>query len=182
MLGPLHCDQLALAPLLPKLRGHFAEFLNNSSPVGLRVLLLPTCVGLRYGCLRPYLATFLASVDSSTYLLFFTSPSALSFLHRYFTLCPLLALAALFHPHGLTILLRHCFIYSNFGSTGISTGCPSSTPFDLDLGPDLPRAAEPSPGNLRLSTERFLASLSLLMPAFSLLYSPRLLSVSLLPV
>ena len=40
------------APLLPKLRGQFAEFLNNSSPVGLRVLLLPTCVGLRYGCLR----------------------------------------------------------------------------------------------------------------------------------
>ena len=37
------------APLLPKLRGHFAEFLNNASPVGLRILSSPTCVGLRYG-------------------------------------------------------------------------------------------------------------------------------------
>ena len=26
------------APLLPKLRGHFAEFLNNTSPAGLRIL------------------------------------------------------------------------------------------------------------------------------------------------
>ena len=38
------------APLLPKLRGHFAEFLNNASPVGLRILSSSTCVGLRYGC------------------------------------------------------------------------------------------------------------------------------------
>ena len=37
------------APLLPKLRGHFAEFLNDASPVGLRILSSPTCVGLRYG-------------------------------------------------------------------------------------------------------------------------------------
>ena len=38
-----------MAPLLPKLRGHFAEFLNNASPVGLRILSSSTCVGLRYG-------------------------------------------------------------------------------------------------------------------------------------
>ena len=136
---------------------------------------------MRYGYLHPYLAVFLASVDSSTYLLFFTSPSALSFLHRYFTLCPRCALAELFHPLGSTIFLCHCFIYSNFGSTGICTGCPSSTPFDLDLGPDLPWADEPSPGNLRLSTERFLASLSLLMPAFSLVSRPPYLPIRLLP-
>ena len=37
------------APLLPKLRGHFAEFLNNTSPAGLRILSSSTCVGLRYG-------------------------------------------------------------------------------------------------------------------------------------
>ena len=34
---------------LPKLRGHFAEFLNNPSPDGLRILSSSTCVGLRYG-------------------------------------------------------------------------------------------------------------------------------------
>ena len=40
------------APLLPKLRGHFAEFLNNASPVGLRILSSSTCVGLRYGSVQ----------------------------------------------------------------------------------------------------------------------------------
>ena len=37
------------APLLPKLRGHFAEFLNKGSTARLRILSSPTCVGLRYG-------------------------------------------------------------------------------------------------------------------------------------
>src|SRR5690554_937157 len=62
------------------------------------------------------------------------------------------------------------------------TCCPSSTPFGLNLGPDLPWADKPSPGNLRLSTGKFLASLSLLMPAFSLIYCPLPLSLQLLPV
>ena len=57
-LGPFRCDPLQLgeqvpspegALLLPKLRSHFAEFLNNASPVGLRILSSSTCVGLRYG-------------------------------------------------------------------------------------------------------------------------------------
>ena len=47
--GPIHCGSLSGAPLFPKLRGQFAEFLNNPSPVGLRILLLSTCVVLRYG-------------------------------------------------------------------------------------------------------------------------------------
>ena len=38
-----------MAPLLPKLRGHFAEFLNHSSPERLSILYLTTCVGLGYG-------------------------------------------------------------------------------------------------------------------------------------
>ena len=49
MLEPILCGLLAQAPLLPKLRGHFAEFLDNASPVGLRILSSSTCVGLRYG-------------------------------------------------------------------------------------------------------------------------------------
>ena len=55
--GPIRCGLLAEAPLLPKLRGNFAEFLNNPSPVGLRILFLSTCVGLRYGH-RGYTHTF----------------------------------------------------------------------------------------------------------------------------
>ncbi len=37
------------APLLPKLRGYFAEFLNNGYLERLRILSSSTCVGLRYG-------------------------------------------------------------------------------------------------------------------------------------
>ena len=50
--GPILCGSVSRAPLLPKLRGQLAEFLNNPSPVGLRIFFLPTCVGLRYGHLR----------------------------------------------------------------------------------------------------------------------------------
>ena len=49
MLEPLLCGLVSQAPLLPKLRGHFAEFLSNASSVGLRILSSSTCVGLRYG-------------------------------------------------------------------------------------------------------------------------------------
>ena len=65
-------------------------------------------------------------------------------------------------------------------STGISTCCPSTTSFDLALGPDLPRADQLYSGNLRYSAEKILTSLSLLIPAFSLLKSPLLLTVQLL--
>ena len=60
-------------------------------------------------------------------------------------------------------------------STGISTCYPSTTLFSLALGPDLPRADQLYPGNLRYSAVRILTSLSLLIPAFSLQYSPLLL-------
>ena len=50
--GPFHCDLIAEVPLLPKLRGQYAEFLNNPSPDGLRILSSSTCVGLRYGRLQ----------------------------------------------------------------------------------------------------------------------------------
>ena len=43
----------AQAPLLPKLRGHFAEFLNHDSLVRLGILCPTTCVGLGYGRLAP---------------------------------------------------------------------------------------------------------------------------------
>jgi hypothetical protein len=58
-LGPFLCGLLELrsardlhpteAPLLPKLRGHFAEFLNEGSSDRLGILYLPTCVGFGTG-------------------------------------------------------------------------------------------------------------------------------------
>ena len=59
-----------MAPLLPKLRGHFAEFLNKGFSARLRILSSPTCVGLRYGRL-PRIVAFLGSMDSAPSLLVF---------------------------------------------------------------------------------------------------------------
>ena len=69
-----------------------------------------------------------------------------------------------------------------YSSTGISACCPSTTPLGLALGPDLPRADQLYPGNLGYSAGRIPTFLSLLIPAFSLPYSPQLLPVLLRPV
>jgi hypothetical protein len=50
--------------LLPKLRTQFAEFLNQGSLDRLRILYVPTCVGLGYGHLVHSLEVFLGSVGS----------------------------------------------------------------------------------------------------------------------
>ena len=47
-------------------------------------------------------------------------------------------LARLFHSTGQLILLCHSISQTVKGGTGISTSCPSPTPFGLGLGPDLP--------------------------------------------
>jgi hypothetical protein len=74
-LGPLYCNSFAhptarighgnRAPLIPKLRGEFAEFLNEGSHSRLRIFSSPTCVGLRYGYPSLSLEAFLGSLASS---------------------------------------------------------------------------------------------------------------------
>ena len=92
----------------------------------------------------------------------------------------LLRLHRFSHPR---LMLSTCVpTFLMIRSTGISTCCPSDTSFDLSLGPDLPRADQLYPGNLGYSAGRILTFLSLLIPAFSLLNSPLLLSVQLLRV
>ena len=98
----------------------------------------------------------------------------------YFTTARPPILHRLYHQPAHAILLCHCL--AHIGGTGISTSCPSPTTIVLGLGPDLPWADEPSPGNLGLSTCKFLACISLLIPAFSLLHRPRLLPVPLQPM
>ena len=112
--------------------------------------------------------------------LFFAPHHAPALRDAYFTTSQPQRLDRLYHQPAHAILLCQCF--ARVGGTGISTSSPSPTIFVLGLGPDLPWADEPSPGNLGLSTGRFLACLSLLMPAFSLLHSPHVLSVMLQPV
>jgi hypothetical protein len=55
-----------VAPLLPKLRGQVAEFLNQCSLDRLGMLYLPTCVGLGYGLPGRSLEAFLGSRGSPT--------------------------------------------------------------------------------------------------------------------
>ena len=171
MLEPILCGPISRAPLLPKLRGHFAEFLNNASPVGLRILSSSTCVGLRYGYVccysgfswhmahvLPYFCSVhITSSDCETDL----PVSLLPRLYRFFL--PRLTLSTCVP----TVLNTH--------STGISTCYPSATDFSLALGPDLPRADQLYSGNLGYSAGRILTFLSLLIPAFSLLNTPQLL-------
>jgi len=59
-----------MAPLLPKLRGQFAEFLRESSLAPLGILYQPTCVGFRYRYFYCYsVQAFLGSLTSLAILL-----------------------------------------------------------------------------------------------------------------
>ena len=177
MLEPILCGHIPVAPLLPKLRGHFAEFLNNASSVGLRILSSSTCVGLRYGYVindsgfsrrMAHALPYFLSVRFTPSLCCTDLPLQLVLrLHAAFHSAPALSTRV-----PTVLLLR---------STGISTCCPSTTAFALALGPDLPRADQLYPGNLGYSAGRIPTFLSLLIPAFSLPCSPRLLPVPLPP-
>ena len=178
MLEPILCGLLSQAPLLPKLRGHFAEFLNNASPAGLRILSSSTCVGLRYGY---HMNNSGFSWQPAHLLRYFTSLRITSSDCR--ADLPTRLLPRL-HRFSLSRLrLSFCVpTVLSYDSTGISTCCPSATSFDLALGPDFPRADQLYPGNLGYSAWRIPTSISLLIPAFSLLNSPQHLTVLLLPV
>ena len=162
-----------MAPLLPKLRGHFAEFLNNASPAGLRILSSSTCVGLRYGY---HMNNSGFSRQLAHLLPYFNSVRVTaSDCQAVFPTWLLLRL----HRVSLSRLRLSLCVPTvlSYDSTGISTCCPSATSFDLALGPDLPRADQLYPGNLRYSALKILTSISLLIPAFSLQDSPPFLSV-----
>ena len=173
MLGPILCGLVSQAPLLPKLRGHFAEFLNNASSVDLRILSSSTCVGFRYG--------------------HFLSHSGFSWqplrILRYFFSLRFIRLISTVDLPAVFFLTSTSFSFpgSCFGSAsphlllesgaGLSTCSPSTTLLSLALGPDLPRADQLYSGNLGYSAGRILTYLSLLIPAFSLPESPQLLPV-----
>ena len=164
-----------MALLLPKLRSHFAEFLNNASPVGLRILSSSTCVGLRYGY---YINNSGFSWQLAHALPYFSSVHITSS-HCTPDLPDVLIprLYRYFHSRlALSLCVPTVLLYN---STGISTCYPSTTSFDLALGPDLPRADQLYSGNLRYSAGRILTFLSLLIPAFSLRCDPLLLTVQL---
>ena len=57
------------APLLPKLRSYFAEFLNEGFLKRLRIFILSTCGGLRYGHTDNSLEVFLGGRESTSSVL-----------------------------------------------------------------------------------------------------------------
>lgn len=172
MLEPFLCGLFSEAPLLPKLRGHFAEFLNNASPVGLRILSSSTCVGLWYGyhMNNSGFSRYMAHMLHYSFSFRFT---ALAFCVMGFPLTHLFRL----HRFFLSRLIFSTYVPTvlSYHSAGISTCSPSTTSFDLALGPDLPRADQLYPGILGYSAKRILTSFSLLIPAFSLVIPPLLL-------
>ena len=173
MLEPILCGPRSWAPLLPKLRGHFAEFLNNASSVGLRILSSSTCVGLRYGHIKNNSGFSRHMAHTLRYFssLRITSSAYTADLPTVHLLC----LPRYFHSRPMLCFRVPTFLI--YCGTGISTCCPSATHFCLALGPDLPRADQLYSGNLGYSAGRILTFLSLLIPAFSLPYSPQLLTV-----
>ena len=100
--------------------------------------------------------------------------SRLRIIERICQLYSYLACHGIPFPLVLSLCVPTVLLYC---STGISTCCPSATPLGLALGPDFPRADQLYPGNLGYSAVRILTLLSLLIPAFSLLKSPQLLTV-----
>jgi hypothetical protein len=115
------------APLLPKLRGQLAEFLDGGSLVHLGLLDLPTGVGLRYGHDRTPQTAFLDGRRTPRW--------------RVHTHLPYRRLT----PRGDLVRVPAGSACAH--GTGLSTRCPSPTAVALGLGPANPRwidlAAEP---------------------------------------
>ena len=135
------------APLLPKLRGHFAEFLNNASPAGLGILSPSTCVGLRYG----YGMNHSGFSRQPAHMLHYFFSLRFTSLNRC-TVFPVHLLLRLHRSFLSRLMLSFCVpTVLSYRSTGISTCCPSATSLDLALGPDFPRADQLYPGILGYS-------------------------------
>ena len=97
------------------------------------------------------LAAFPGSVDAATSVLNFPRHRRSGLKRPISRTLSLAGLDGHFQPPAAPVLLRPRFTQTTVCGTGISTGCPSPTPFGLSLGPDLPWVDDPCPGTLRLS-------------------------------
>ena len=123
----------AEAPLLPKLRGQFAEFLNVVSLAHLGLLDPSTCVGLRYGPAgSDATAAFLGALHAHLLL---ASRSG-------YRVAPATT-SSRWHARAARVAA-----FTLRPGAGMFACSPSATPFGLALGPGLPWEDEPGPGNL----------------------------------
>ena len=84
-----------------------------------------------------------------------------------------------FQSSAFLSLLRPSIAQTKTTSTGISTCCPSAYGSRPHLRSRLTLGGRASPGNLSHSVDRILTCLSLLIPAFSLLSAPAVLTICL---
>ncbi len=123
-------------PLLPKLRGHFAEFLNEGFLTRLRSTSVSTCVGFGYG--HPH--NSLESFSWCRRVNHFWPDGPVSLLRVSDDgICRIVLLPGstcittdrLASSYTSLPSLKHCA-----GGTGLFPCLPSPTPFGLGLGPD----------------------------------------------
>ena len=144
-LGPILCGLLPLrvawtphlpeAPLLPKLRGHFAEFLLHGSLEHLRLLASPTCVGLRYGRIEhSHARLFLAASFENPWLDKSSTRHPISPLARYFPRARLLRCIRTSNTRRFFCFRVPPHDQHTQHGTGILTRFPSPTPLGLGLG------------------------------------------------
>ena len=113
-------------PLLPKLRGQFAEFLRESSLAPLGILYQPTCVGFRYRCFYCYgVQAFLGSLTSLTTLYKYSIGITSQLKHSFYSSYQHLNASTEIQKQFQFSLLRP--LVPNKNSTGILTCFPSTT-------------------------------------------------------
>ena len=124
------------APLIPKLRGHFAEFLNEGSLDHLGILYLPTCVGFGTGTrVLPRGFSWRHGFRDSPAL----GPAGIAPQVMRTRIClgpPLHAYPRATIAWDPIAFLVPPSVKRTRRGTGISTCWPSTTPFGLVLGPD----------------------------------------------
>ena len=149
MLGPFLCG-------LTFARRPFSRSYGAILPSSL-TMLLPSALGFSphppvsvYGT-GPYkaIAAFLDGLGSEASLLFLRSSSRFRNSRGLFLPGYPLRLNRFFHSRLFLPFRVPTVLFVR--STGISTCCPSTTPFGLALGPDLPGADQLYPGNLGYS-------------------------------
>ncbi|KAK3582496.1 hypothetical protein CHS0354_024043 [Potamilus streckersoni] len=107
-LGPFHCGlPCGEAHLIPKLRYQFAEFLLPSSLKRLRILISPTCVGLRYEQTTLSLRSFSWQHAYGKLWLFRAPYSRFGYKERICQFPQPTRLNHLFHQMARLSLLRH---------------------------------------------------------------------------
>ena len=131
-----HSPHRTRVPLLPKLRGHFAEFLNEGSLTRLRSTSVSTCVGFGYG--HPLLS--LEGFSWCHELNHFRPDGPDSPLGALACgICHTRPLRGSTCPTTHRMASRHTSppsLKQPAGGTGLFPGLPSPTPCGLGLGPD----------------------------------------------